>query len=188
MTQNLLLVWGTTQTACMLMLWIGSQLKENRLFLWIGEVAHRRKMAALDRYWPLTLIRPAVKKGDLMTCMFVLSLLILLKSIFCLLLGLIVVFWLPFASLLIPSIVGAHKPGDKRLLRDVSWVALLQVTSHSTAAAIGFVLSVAYWKSHAIFDNQAMQTVTLSLGIATSIGFAIAAGFYESKMLQNHGL
>ncbi|MEM8960796.1 MAG: hypothetical protein AAGD38_04895 [Acidobacteriota bacterium] len=188
MLKNLIVVWFLTQLASMAMLWIGSSIQANRLLLWLGETAHKRKMEALDRFWPLTLIQPAVERQDATTCIVVLSSLILLKSLGCLVLGVVVVFWLPFASLLIPSIVAVHDPHDTRLLSRVRKVALLQVTSHSLAAAIGFAVSISLWRGFTMSEILASLTVPLAIGMIGSVGFAVATGKAETDMLFQHGL
>lgn len=185
----LVLVLLIVQTACILMLWIGTRIAGNRFLLWIGEIAHKRKLAALDRYWPLTLLRPAIEQGNTKTCVGVLSILIALKSLGCLLLGIVVVFWLPFASLLVPSIVALHNPDDPSLMASVRNVAVLQVTSHSLAAAIGFaIVALSIQNQVSILEAAGSLWPGMICGIVGSLGFALAAGRSETAMLLRHGI
>jgi len=185
----LLLVWATLQSTCLVMLWIGSQVAGHRLLQHLGQIAHKRKLAALNRIWPLTLIRPALVQNDVLTCAVVLSSLIVLKSVACLMLGCIVAFWLPFASLLVPSIVAVHKPGDLALRANILKVAAFQVTSHALAAALGFsIVSISFHTDVSLVTTIADLSIPIIIGSTASIGLAIAAGKYETNMLFRHGL
>lgn len=189
MLQILLPVWLVAQLTSAISLHLGSRVAGSRLLTRLGQIAHKRKLAALDCLWPLTLIRPAVSRNDSVTISVLLVSLIVLKSLFCLVLGVVAVFWLPFASLLIPSIVTTHKPGDSQLLAIVRRIALLQVTSHTIAAATGFsVVAVSVWKNVSILEASNELVVVILVGLFESSVFAFAAGRAETTMLLRHGI
>ena len=181
--------WALTQAASMLMLWLGSQCASHRYLLRLGRIAHRKKLLALDRVWPLTKIRPLVARRDAAGCAVILSSLIVLKSAASLAFGVIVVFWLPFASLLVPSIIAVHDQNDPSLLPWVRRVAVLQITSHAMAAALGFALVAAgpltvESLATAIGSNVGL----LVLVCVSSLGFAVAAGRAEASGLMQRGI
>lgn len=189
MLQIVLPVWLITQVASVMMLWLGSRIQEKRFVSWFGKIAHTRKLDALDRYWPLTLIRPAVERKEVATCTAILSILIAFKSAGCCLLGFAVVFWLPFASLLMPAIVARHSPGDRQLLTSVRRVAALQLTSHTLAAAVGFaIVAISIGNELPLVDVITSNGITIGFWIVGSLVFAVIAGLAETKMLLRHGL
>jgi hypothetical protein len=189
MPTTFLVAWIAAQVGSILMLWIGSRIASHRYLIWMGQIAHQRKMVALDKYWPLTKIRPAVTRGDQTTCTVILSLLIAAKSLMCLCFGIVVLFWLPLASLIVPSIVTVHDPNDKHLMSWIRWVAILQVTSHTLAAALGFAVVVeATSSSKSIIDVLRSNALLASILVLLSLGFALAAGKSEASGLMKRGI
>ena len=181
--------WALTQAASMLMLWLGSQYASHRYLLRLGRIAHRKKLLALDRVWPLTQIRPLVARGDAARCAVILSSLIVLKSVASLAFGVIVVFWLPFASLIVPAIIAMHDPNDPSLLPWVRRVAVLQITSHAMAAALGFALVAAGPLAGESLATAIGSNVSLLVLVCvSSLGFAVAAGSAEASGLMQRGI
>ena len=183
------LVWVLTQVGSLLMLHIGSHLTGQRHLLRLGEIAHRQKLRGLTHTWPLTRIRPAVDRGDTMTCTLILSSLIVLKSVASLAFGIVMVFWLPFASLLVPAIVAVHDSDDATLGPWVRKVATLQVTSHTLAAALGFAIATVgpldgTSIAAAIEANAALFLIVSGL----SLDFAVAAGRLEASGVVERGI
>ncbi len=182
-------VWLLTQVACLLMLRAGSQLANHRYLLCLGKLAHQQKIRSLDRIWPLTRIRPALADGDLNTCVVILAALIVLKSLACLIVGMVMVFWLPLASMLVPSLVAVHNPDDPGLRRWVQKVAALQVTSHILAAALGFTLFwLGPWSGTPLIEVVESNVVLIMVASLSSIGLAIAAGYAEALGLMQQGI
>ena len=160
--------WLATQAGSLLSLQVGARFVDNRHLLRLGALAHRQKLAALDRLWPLTRVRPAVERGQVGTCTVILSSLIAGKSAASLVFGIVMVFWLPIVSAMVPSIVAVHDPDDPSLGPWVRRVAALQVTSHALAAALGFALvvdtprkacSVDGWRSDTCLVDRAWRSV-----------------------------
>ena len=181
--------WLATQAGSLLSLQVGTRFADNRHLLRLGALAHRQKLAALDRLWPLTRIRPAVERGDVGTCTVILSSLIAGKSAASLVFGVVMVFWLPIVSAMVPSIVAVHDPDDPSLGPWVRRVAALQVTSHALAAALGFAVVVAGPLADrslrsVVGDNIALVVVTSLL----SLGFALAAGKAEATGVVQRGI
>ncbi len=182
-------VWLLTQAACLLMLRLGSQLANHRYLLRLGRLAHQQKMRSLDRVWPLTRIRPALANGDLNTCIVILSVLIVLKSLASLVVGMVMVFWLPLASMLVPSIVTVHNPDDPGLSHWVRKVAALQVTSHILAASLGFTIFwLGPWAGIPLLEVIGSNIVLIILASLSSLGLAIAAGYSEALGLMQRGI
>ena len=182
-------IWLLTQAASVLMLFIGSRYSNHHYLLKIGEIAHRKKVDALERVWPLTKIRSAVERHDALTCIVVLSSLIIVKSAASFVFGIIMVFWLPLASLIVPSIVAVHDPNDAGLLPWIKKVSLLQVTSHSLAAALGFVIFVGGLRSADPLPTIIWANLVLvTLVCIGSLGFAIAAGRAETAGVLQRGI
>ncbi len=182
-------VWGLSQIVSLLALWAGSRLTGHRHFLRLGQLAHTQKLRALERMWPLTGIRPALERQDKLTCTIILTSLIVLKSFASLAFGVVMVFWLPLASLMVPSIVAVHDPNDPSLGRWVRQVATLQVTSHALAAALGFaVVAVGPWVGKPLSAAIGSNPVLLGVVCAVSLGFAVAAGRAEAGGLMQRGI
>ncbi len=178
-----------TQTASMLMLWIGSRYSAHRYLVRLASVAQRSKLRALERVWPLTRLRVLAERGDAAMCTVILSSLIAIKSAASLAFGFIMVFWLPLASLLVPSIIAVHDPNDPGLQRWVLKVAMLQVTSHGLAAALGFALVVAGPLSGQPLGALVVGHISLVvLTCVGSLGFATAAGRAEAMGLIKRGI
>ncbi len=189
MLTHFLIAFLLAQLGSLLLLWIGSRIASHRWLMSVGRIAHQKKIRALDRYWPLTLIRPAVARGDQNTCAVVLTLLIVVKSAMCFVTGIVSVLWLPFASLIVPSIIAVHDPNNPGLVNKIQKVAMLQVTSHVLAAAFGFAIVV-----EVIFTDESVVRVLesnvllLIVVLLLSSGFAIAAGKSEASGLMEHGI
>ena len=189
MTTTFLVPWLSAQFLCLLGLWIGSKLANHRWMMILGRVAHDRKMTALERFWPLTQIRPAVEKGDQRKCATILSMLIVAKSLLCFLLGIVVIFWLPLACLIVPSIIAVHDPDDRQLKSWIMRVSILQVTSHTLAAALGFAIVVeAMYTPEPLLRVIESQAVWIIVVITVSLGFALAAGRTEASGLMKRGI
>lgn len=187
--QLFVMAWALSQAGALLMLAVGSRIIGHRHVLRVGEAAHRKKMRALDRTWPLTLIRPAIDRGDVRTCVVILSSLIVLKSVSSLVFGIVMVFWLPIASLLVPAIVAVHDPDDPTLASWVRRVATLQVTSHALAAALGFtVVALGPLRGAGVTEIVAENGVLFLIVSAASLVFAIAAGRLEASGVMTRGL
>lgn len=137
--QTLLAALAPCLVLSLLMLAVGERLVGHRRLRPLAEILHRKKIAALER-WPLSHVRRAVDEGRGGSATAILAGLILLKSAASLLLGVVMVFWLPLAALLVPTMVAAHDPDDARLAAWAGRVARLQVSSHALAAAPGFAL------------------------------------------------
>lgn len=182
------IAWLLTQIASLLMLEAGTRFAGNRLLMRLGEISHRQKMSALERIRPLTRIPDAVARGDTLTCTVILASLIALKSAASLVFGIVMVFWLPLASVLVPSIVAVHDPDDPSLGPWVRRVAALQVTSHALAAALGFALVLA----GPLADRSIAEAIDSNVGLLVvaslaSLGFAFAAGRAEASGVVKRG-
>ena len=152
-------------------------------------MAHQKKMNSLERMWPLTKIRPAVARKDALVCNIILSTLIIIKSVASCVFGIVMVFWLPLASLLVPSIITIHDPNDAGLQTWIKKVSLLQVTSHSLAAALGFVLFVLGPLADQSLTSIILANLTLVLLVCfASLIFAIAAGWAETQGIIQRGI
>ena len=189
MLTHFLIVFLLAQVSSLLLLWIGSQIASHRWLMSLGKIAHRQKIRALDRYWPLTLIRPAVARGDQKICAVVLTLFIVVKSAACFVTGIVSVFWLPFASLIVPSIIAVHDPNNPKLESRIHKVAMLQITSHVLAAAIGFAVVAEVILANESAGGVLRSNVSLvAVVLLLSSGFAIAAGKSEASGLMEHGI
>ena len=181
--------WLGTQVGSLLMLEVGSRYARHPYLMKLGALAHRKKMRALERVWPLTRLRRAAEEGDRVTSTVILSSAIVVKSVASLALGVVMVFWLPLASLVVPSIITVHDPNDPSLIKWVKRVASLQVTSHALAAALGFALVVSGPLAGAsLIDAAESNPILLALVSATSLGFAIAAGRAEAAGIVQRGI
>ncbi len=181
--------WLATQACSLIALEIGVRLADNRHLMRIGALAHRKKMRALERVWPLTRIRSAVERGDAGSCSVILSSLITLKSAASLAFGIVMIFWLPLASVMVPSIVALHDPDDPTLLSWVRRVATLQVTSHALAAALGFALVAAGPLAERPLAEVLRADVPLVVAASlASLLFALAAGRLEATGVVERGV
>ena len=190
----LLVSFAACQALSLAALYFGSRLIGREPFARVGRLAEERKIRALETLWPLTRLRPAVSRGDRRTVVGILGALIALKSLLCLPFGLIMVFWLPPASLLVPSIVAAHDPDDPELRMWARRVATLQVTSHALAASVGF--SVAYlgpvaegqFRAAALADVVQADAVLFVSAFLLSLVFARWAGHVEADGVFRFGV
>ncbi len=181
--------WLITQLGSLMMLEIGTRVAGNRHLMRLGGVAHRQKMMALERVWPLTRIRAAVERGDAVKCTVILSSLIALKSAASFVFGIVMVFWLPIVSVIVPSIVAVHDPNDATLGPWVRRVATLQVTSHALAAALGFAMVVAGPLAERPLSSVMQSNTTLVvLASLTSLALALAAGKIEASGVVKRGI
>ena len=181
--------WLLTQISSVVMLLAGVRYSNHRYLLNIAKIAHQKKMESLERFWPLTKIRPAVARKDTVACSIILSSLIVFKSAASLVFGILMVFWLPLASFIVPSIIAIHDPDDTSLLPWIKKVSLLQVTSHSLAAALGFVLI----KAGPLSDEPLKIIILANLELVilvclASLGFAVAAGRTEALGVIKRGI
>ncbi len=187
--RTFVVVWLFTQAASLLMLRIGSRYVGNRYLMRIGALSERQKMAALDRIWPLTRVRPAVERGDMGTCTVILSSLIVLKTAASFVFGIVMVFWLPLVSVMVPAIVAVHDPDDPTLGPWVRRVAGLQVTSHALAAALGFMVVYAGPLNGRPLVSVIEANVVLVVLVAlASAWFAFAAGKVEAAGIVERGI
>lgn len=185
----LVLTWLSCQLASLLMIRIGVHYASHRYLVRLGAIAHRQKMQALDHIWPLTKLRAAAGNGQVGRCTLILAALIILKSLACLVFGIAMIFWLPVASLLVPAIVARHDPDDPGLMAWVRRVAMLQVSSHTLAAALGATVAWQVLHSDATAALVIVEHATLfALVAAASLGFAIAAGRIEALGVMQRGL
>lgn len=181
--------WLGTQVGSLLMLQVGSRYARHPYLMKLGALAHRKKMRALERVWPLTRLRRAAEEGDRVTSTVILSSAIVVKSVASLALGVVVVFWLPFASLVVPSVITVHDPNDPGLITWVKRVASLQVTSHALAAGLGFALVVSGpLAGKSLSDAIGSNPILLALVCAASLGFALAAGRAEAVGIVQRGI
>jgi len=188
-TTLLALAFVLSEAASLGGLALGQRMIDRPLLRRLGARSHAQKMRALDRVWPMTRIRPALRKGDVATLVTIITTLVALKSVGSLVFGLLTVFWLPLASLIVPTIVASEDPDDPALRAWVAAVARLQVTSHVAAAALGFAATVAgplagRSVSSILVDNAALAIAALAL----SAGFAVAAGRREALGLAKRGI
>ena len=99
------------------------------------------------------------------------------------------VFWLPLASIVVPSIVAVHDPDNPSLQKKIRRVATLQVTSHALAAALGFaVFAVGPWAGTSLLEAVGSNPGLVAVVSFASLGFAIAAGKAEAGGLMQLGL
>lgn len=188
-TTLLLVAFVLSEAASLGGLWLGQRLIDRPTLRRIGARSHAQKLRSLDRTWPLTRLRPALKRGDVATVVTIITALVALKSLGSLLFGLITVFWLPLASLIVPSIVAAEDPDDPALRSWVAAVARLQVTSHVAAAALGFAVSVAGPLAGRTITSVLVDNAPLAIAaLALSAGFAVAAGRREALGLAKRGI
>jgi hypothetical protein len=185
----LVLVFGLSEAASLGGLMLGGRMLDRPLLRRLGAQSHAKKMRALDAVWPMTRIRPALQRGDAATVVAIITALVLLKSLASLVFGLLMVVWLPVASLIVPTIIAAEDPDDVDLRGWVQGVARLQVTSHVAAAALGFAATaagpLAGRSVTAIIGENAGLTV---VALALSVGFAIAAGRREALGVVRRGV
>ena len=182
-------IWLLTQAASLAMMGIGVRYAAHRYLVTLGALAQRQKLQAMDRIWPLTRLRVAARQGQLAICTLILGGLIVLKSLACLLLGIVMVFWLPVASLMVPAIVAVHDPDDPTLMTWVRRVATLQLTSHALAAALGATLVLlgplaTKTLTQVIVDNDLLCGVVS----VAAYGFALAAGRMEAAGVIERGI
>lgn len=188
-----LVVFIATQVASMFLLSLGARHLNNPHLIKIGKAAYKKKMKALDTMWPLTKIRPNIEAGNETACLVILSSLIALKSFVSFLFGIIMVVWLPLASIMTPAIIYVHDQDDPGLQPWVKKVATLQVTSHALAAALGATLFYLSYQKNG-FDLGALweeilshgELVVLALGL--SLVFAVLAGKEEASGIMKRGV
>jgi len=170
-------------------LWLGKRMIQQPWLKQFGAKSHASKMKALATKWPLTLIRPAVRRGDVGTVTLIVTLLVVLKSLGSMIFGLLTVFWLPIASLTVPSVIAAEDPGDPELLAWAQGVARLQVTSHVIAAALGFAVTVAGPLAGIHVFQVLRENVEVSVvALVLSLVFAVAAGRREAQGIVKRGV
>jgi hypothetical protein len=186
-TTTTLTVAAAAQILSIAALLIGARLIGSPRLARLGELLHRRKMAALEHGWPMKVLGRALEERDASTIRLIVTSLIASKSASCFAVGLVALPWLPFASLLVPSIVTAHDPQNPTLQRWARHVSTWQVTSHVLAAAPGFAL---YW--HGLLGGRgtralfAEHAVLIAAFLAASIVSALIAGRVETEGLLDH--
>jgi len=185
----LTLAFALSELASLVGLWLGQRMIDRPLLRRLGARSHAAKMRSLDRVWPMTRIRPALRRADVATVVMIITALVALKSLASLVFGLLTLIWLPLASLVVPTIIAAEDPEDVALRGWVERVARLQVTSHVVAAALGFALTVAgplAGRSVGVILGENLWLVAAA--VAVSAGFAIAAGRQEALELMKRGV
>ena len=182
-------VWIPAEAVSLLSLWLGFRLADRPLLLRIGKVAHDRKLRSLERTWPLTLLPKAIERKNVALTSAILSALIVTKSIAALLFGAIMIFWLPFAAGVVPSIITFHDPGNARLRSRMAGVSVLQITSHTLAAALGFVWTIRWLPLGAPIEPAVMNGPFLAVVVCgLSVVLAVAAGRLEALAVHRFGL
>ncbi len=176
-----------------LMLVLGGHFLNNHLLLKVGKKAHAKKMASLDKIWPLTKIQSLINDGNKLGCHVILSFLIFIKSFLCFFFGMIVIFCLPIACFVVPSIIHIHNPDDPKLQAWIFKVSLLQVTSHTFAASIGASLFFTLNYNYSFSWNSAMALISgnlifIILALFTSFIFAVVAGHEEMEGIMKRGI
>jgi imidazolonepropionase-like amidohydrolase len=177
---------------CLLAVWLGWRFGPG--IPWTRKMAvqmHQRKMEAMEKSPPLILYKRSVDEGRHGLGLMILSTLISLKSLGAAVMGIIMVYWLPLATmLLMPGIIETHRPEQSAFARRVfARVTIAQVTSHAIAAALGFVLTRTWWVSETGFwtlISQNMPTITAAL--AGSFLVAILAAWLELRAHAVHKL
>ena len=148
----------------------------------MGGRMYRTKLWALDRIWPLTLFRVAWERRRVGLGCAVLTPLILMKSAGCLVLGVIVLVWLPLAMLILPSLfsqVDAYQHPEGR--RWMHRVILLQGGSHLVAAAAGAAVQVAAgFQLDRLIPTAGEHSTLLIVAVVVSAALGIGAGWAES--------
>lgn len=186
-------VFVATQVASMILLSLGARHLNNPHLMKIGQAAHKKKMKALDTMWPLTKIRGHIEAGNETACILILSTMIAFKSLVSFLFGIIMVVWLPVASLMTPAIIHVHDQDDPDLQAWVKKVAILQVTSHAIAAALGASFIIILYKNSSL-ELAAFWAETLAhkslviFAFGLSFAFAILAGKEEASGIMKRGI
>ena len=181
--------WILTQFLSMAMLELGTRWAGHPRLVRFGRFAHQRKLQALETVWPLTRLRAAAERGAAAPCTVILSSLIVAKSLGCFVFGIVVVFWLPVASLVVPTVVAIHDPDDPTLVSWVRRVAALQVTSHAIAGALGFGLAIVGPLDGVSVSTTLSEHAPLAAtGLAASFAFAVAAGRLEASRVVARGI
>lgn len=184
-----LLAFTLTELACLAMLAGGTRLAGRPWLRRLGARVRQRKLRALDRVWPLTRVADAVRRGDARSAAAILAALIALKSAVSLGFGIVMVFWLPIAALVTPSIVTVHDLSRDAIAREGARVARLQVTSHALAAALGFAVAVAGpLAGRTIGEAVRGDGWTFAIAALLSLGWAVAAGRAEAGTLVRFGI
>jgi hypothetical protein len=182
---TVLIVWLVCQLCALAMLQLGSNYIENKTLLRLGNLAHKQKMKALQSYWPLNRIRPAMANSNIVLCQIILTSLIALKSLMSFAFGALIVFWLPLAAFLVPSIITIHQPGNIQLIAKVKRIARWQVTSHTLAAAIGAYVFYCWWSDGVIAAKLIVELIFYSIVfMAGSFVCAWKAGKLETALLS----
>jgi hypothetical protein len=167
-------------------LWLGPRMIDRPLLRRLGGISHAKKIRALDSMWPMTLVRPAIGRKDHATVATILVGLVALKSAASFVFGLLVIFWLSVASLVVPAIVAAHD-GDTHVPSDwVQAVARLQVTSHAMAAALGFAVTLA----GPLAGRSPGSVLNENAGVVLTgaVLSAVAAGLREAAGVATRGI
>ncbi|WP_420640447.1 amidohydrolase family protein [Candidatus Leptofilum sp.] len=184
------LLW--LELACLLAVWVGWRFGPGFAFTRrLAQQIYDRKIEAMETSAPLKAYRRAIDEGRTSAGLTILSVLIGLKSLGAFVMGLVMVFWLPFATLfLMPGIVDAHDSGEGEKSRRVfARVTLMQVTSHAVAAALGFVLTRWWWASEVSLATSVVQNwLVLCAGLVVSMLFAVWAGWLELRAHVVHKL
>jgi hypothetical protein len=182
---TVLIIWLVCQLCALTMLQLGSKFIENNTLLRLGNLAHKQKIKALESYWPLNKIRPALANNNTALCQIILTSLIALKSLLSFVFGALMVFWLPLAAFLVPSIITIHQPGNIELISKVNRIARWQVTSHTLAAAIGAYVFYCWWADGVIEANLVPELLFYSINVlACSFVCAWIAGKLETKLIS----
>jgi hypothetical protein len=103
------------------------------------------------------------------------------------------VVWLPVASLMTPAIIHVHDQDDPDLQAWVKKVALLQVTSHAIAAALGASFFIILYKNGSLelasfWAEIMVQKGLVILALGLSLAFAALAGKEEASGIMKRGV
>ena len=145
----------------------------------IGRKMHDQKMAMLDKP-PLRQYQKALDRGRFGTGLFIITALILFKSIGSGLLGLITVFYLPLGVGTIPALAAEHgdQPG---LCRWVAQVTAWQLTSHLLAACVGFAATWLWIRTGVSPTDYLLQSAGFtSLFLVGSLATGLVAAWIET--------
>ncbi|WP_223789054.1 hypothetical protein [Marinicella meishanensis] len=180
-----LALWLVCQLLAWLMLRWGSHCINHPLMRRLGHLAHQQKMRALVKIWPLNRLIPALNQHHIRRCQVIITGLIMVKSLLCLVLGVVMIIWLPLAAFVVPAIITEHDPADQHLQTVVHRIAFWQVTSHALAAAMGAVLLLGWWQQNPqIINLDPTVVMTFSWALVGVVFCAWLAGKHETALLQ----
>ncbi len=177
---------------CLLAVWIGWRFGPG--MAWTRRLAqqiYHKKIQAMEKSPPLIMYKRAVDEGRNGVGLAILTILISLKSLGAMVMGIIMVFWLPLATLLLmPGIIDAHQPGEAAKARQkFAEVTIAQVSSHAIAAALGYALTKTWWASDTgLWALIVQNSTTVIWTLAASLLVAVLAAWLELRVHVVHKL